>query len=188
MTAYSLTPVERQILAQQHRILAELATDGDPHQDREGHERWAEVLEHGFVSEYDRVFEAIEPELAEDDCKFVLSVLSMFRVTEHGFRNLTPPEREQLGEHAESRVQFSGFDGNEKREIKMMGFVRYLMSHGGWSDLAPRFTDSNSHMPMLDTYTHMLAKFREIRDARGTSFHHASLTVDELQQILDAGA
>ncbi|WP_423465360.1 hypothetical protein ACO229_06690 [Promicromonospora sp. MS192] len=41
-------------------------------------------------------------------------------------------------------------------------------------------------MPMLDVYTRMLAKYREIREARGSSLLHNPLTGDELHRLLDA--
>ncbi|WP_454860726.1 YfbU family protein [Promicromonospora soli] len=142
------------MLAQRHRILAKLATDGDPHGDLKYHERQAEVLVHGFVSEYATAFAVFEDELVQDDCRYVISVLSMFAETEHGFRELSLSERKQLGADAGSRLQFSGFDGNGSREGRMMGFARYQIERGQWSDLAPRFAsfDSNSHMPVLDIY------------------------------------
>src|SRR5690606_38674974 len=94
MTTSPLTTVERLLLAQQHRILAKLVTNDH---DQQHHDRLAEALEQGFVSEYDELFATIEPELSAAECRFVMDVLDMFTVTEHSLAALPPADRAQLG-------------------------------------------------------------------------------------------
>jgi uncharacterized protein len=69
---------QRQMLAQQHEILALLHAD-DEYESRH-HHTMAEVLREGYAGEYDTVFGAIQPEMPRSECKLLWDILDMFRM------------------------------------------------------------------------------------------------------------
>ena len=189
-----LTTVERHQLALLHRILARLVEGDGEDGDFDYQITRAEILESGYVAEYDDVFVAIEPELSRRETGLVMDILDMFTQLELSYSRLSEPERESLGGWAEHAVRFDGFDLNHRLESRLLMFARHLIERGKWQQLTAYFDDQhergNSHHPTIDAYERMLEEFNPIwRDkiraaTGGPSFFE--LTADEIRRVTDA--
>lgn len=187
----SLTLVQRRTLALQHEILTRLDPDGADY-----HQRSIEVLEHGFVTEYDREFYAFSPELSPAETRLVVDVLEMFRVLKASMSGVGPDAVKQIGDYAEHGLTYLGFDHNNTYEGRLSSYAHFLIKEGRWLELADRFDSNhehgNSHMPMLATYEGMLAAFKPIWNERlsnnklGYGDDRYRLTLDELKQVYEA--
>jgi len=191
----SLTVVERQILALQHRILARLVGDDGNREDGDTAYQFdrAAVLESGFSQEYWVEFAGIEPELSKAECGLVMDVLDMFRALHLSVSVL---DADAIPERLRPLLEFSGFDLNDPLEGAMLAYARYLIGQGKWTTLADVFSEDNdhgnSHAALLDAYRRMLAVFtpiwREVIQeghARETTPRFV-LTADELIQVATA--
>lgn len=190
----SLTALERRQLSLLHRILARLVAD-DPNTD-DGDPAYqlkrAEVLERGYVVEYADEFLSIEPELSRRESAFVMDVLDMFTRLEHSYSQLSAADRKSLGEHAQFRLQFRGFDLNDRLEGRLYSYARHLIDEGKWQMMAKYFTDAhdrgNSHGPTFDTYSRMLEEFlpiwkSKVQEMRPDGY---DLSVEEIRRVVDA--
>lgn len=192
----SLSAVERRSFMLQHEILSRLtAGSGDPEVDSQldYHLRMVEVLKSGFATEYDRVFQEIQPELSRREAALVRDILEMFDNLERSLGALTAAERSSLGENADSRLTFSGFDYNDSQEGRLADFARYLIGTGRWAAMAKYFDDQhehgNSHFPVLAPYERMLTVWRPLWQKLLATYggpDNYALTVDELQRVKDA--
>ena len=73
----------------------------------------------------------------------------------------------------------------------MASYVEFLMGDGKWPELRPqldRNDGGNSHSPVLDEYTRMLAEHRRIKANRDRGYHRKAylLSLEELEQIAAA--
>lgn len=188
----SLPKRTRHQLVLLHEVAAALATDESG--EAEHHQRVAEVFRSGYTAEYPDAFVGIDDEVPAFECELVWDILDMFRVLKGTMVDLGPKKLNALDEHAEHALTFRGFDLNDTRESRMLGYVRYLMANDRWDDLAealdPRNDRGNSHSRMLPVYERMLAVFKPIwerlirGDMRGRTGY--TLTADEVAQILEA--
>ena len=192
---HALSFQQRQVLAQQHEILALLHTD-DKYESRH-HHTMAEVLREGYAGEYDRVFSAMPPEMSRSECKLLWDILNMFRVLGASVDRLSADDRAALGDDNEPRLRFGGFDLNDSREGRLLGYVHHLVDTDRWTEIKPRLAEigdnGNSHSPRLPTYERMLAVYKPIfedgaRSERGHSIDAWLLTIDELKQVAKAWA
>ncbi len=193
---HALSFQQRLMLAQQHEILALLQV-GDEYASRH-HQMVAEVLHEGYAGEYDTVFGAMQPELPRSECKLVWDILDMFRMVSASIDRLSADERAALGDDNESRLRFGGFDLNDSREGRLLGYVRHLVDTDRWTEIKPRLAEigdnGNSHSQRLPSYERMLAvcmsihKEDGVRSKRGHSIDAWLLTVDELKQVAEAWA
>jgi uncharacterized protein len=188
----SMRIADRQVLSMLHRILARvLPEDANDVDGDSGYQlRRARVIESGFTGEYWQEVAGFRTELSKRDCGRVLDILDMFRVITFSIRRLEK-EGTTVSEELSHALEFQGFDGNDGLESHMVSYVEFLMSDGRWSELQPqldRNDDGNSHYPVLDTYTRMLAEHRRIKDSRGRGFRREDylLSLDELEQIAAA--
>lgn len=183
----SLSFIERKMLSMLHRISGALEGDDD---DRTHHIISARVLESGFVGEYWREAAGFSTELSSRDSRQVVEILDMFRILAFSLRHL---EEQGVGTTADLHraLKFRGFDHNDPLEGQMASYVRLLMEDERWPELLPDVQASdngNSHMPILNVYTRMLAAFRPIWAPRLRDYGRDSylLTVAELEQIAAA--
>lgn len=193
MTPTSLSVVERRQLAMQHEILALLSAGDEFAPDY--HRRMIKILNEGFTSEYYKTFQMVQPEMTERECTLVHEILEMFTTVERSVAELSKDEQDSLGDHADSALQFRGFDFNNSHEVRVASYARHLTQGDGWTEMAERFDDKhglgNSHMPTLAAYQRMLSVWKSLWDKKLTS--HGGLdkyrfTVDELQQLAAAAA
>jgi uncharacterized protein len=157
----------------------------------------AEVLREGYAGEYDRVFGAMQSEMSRSECKLVWDILDMFRILSASIDRLSADDRAALGDDNERRLRFGGFDLNDSRESRLLGYVRHLIDTDRWTEIKPRLAEigdnGNSHSSYLPTYERILAAYMPIhedsaRGKRGYSIDAWMLTVDELKQVAEAWA
>ncbi|MDM7886571.1 YfbU family protein [Curtobacterium sp. RHCKG23] len=166
-TPDSMTAKERHVLSLLHRILARVlpADANDVDGDAEYQLERAKVLEAGFTQEYWTEYAGIAPELSKRDAKFVMDVLDMFRMIDYSVAELQ--KTDQFDEELVNALRFRGFDHNDPLESKMANYVEFLVGDGRWEERADFLNGperGNSHHPMIDTYSRMLAEYRRIRE------------------------
>lgn len=189
ITPSTLSAVERRRLVLQHEILAHLTDDtGEGHH----HRQMIEVLNNGLTNEYYRMFQMIEPELTLREGSLLVDILQMFTMLELSLSTLTSDELASLGDDAERRLTFRGFDGNDRQESRLSTYAEFLIRDGRWGGLADRFDDKhdrgNSHMPMLAIYQRMLTVWKPLWNRKMSRMGGANdrLSVDDLREILTA--
>jgi uncharacterized protein len=189
---HALSFQQRQMLEQQHEILALLHED---EYESRYHHTMAEVLREGYAGEYDRVFAAMQSEMSRAECKLLWDILDMFRVLSASVDRLSAADRASLGDDNEDRLRFGGFDLNDSREGRLLGYVRHLVGTDRWTEIGPRLADigdnGNSHSQRFPSYERMLTVYMPIhedsaRGKRGHSIDAWLLTVDELRQVAEA--
>jgi uncharacterized protein len=193
---HALSFQQREVLAQQHEIRALLHAD-DEYASRQ-HRTMAEVLRRGYTGEYDTIFGAMQPEMPRSECQFLWDILEMFRTLSVSIDRLSASDRAGLGADNEDQLRFGGFDLNDSRERRLLGYVRYLVDTDRWTEIKPRLAEigdnGNSHSRCLPSYERMLAVYMPIheevsvRGRRGHSIDAGLLTVDELKQVAEAWA
>lgn len=106
------------------------------------------------------IFHDSEP--TEEMLHTTVDILDMWRFLERGYQALSPADKTQVEKEADpfGHVQFRGFDGNG--EAAYIGIARFMI------DKLDRFQEFkgrelNSHLPSLDAYRRMLAKFLPMR-------------------------
>ncbi|MFB9834493.1 YfbU family protein [Actinoallomurus acaciae] len=192
-TPLTLTVVERCHLALQHESLAMLHSDDEHEADY--HRRMVEVLTKGYTGEYYRVFAGISPELSRRDCRLLRDLLDMFCVLKASLDRLDAAEKNSLGEGAEVRLSFQGFDFNDAYESRLANYAQHLIDTDRWQDLAENFDDEhergNSHSPRLATYLRMLESFQpiwsaKVKDSGLSHDDRYALNLNELHTVLAA--
>lgn len=166
-----ITKSNRLILINQYRILASLDKSEANH-----YEELIKILENGYAIFYSQLDEWISDEMPEEEGRFVLEVLDLYRAIEDIKR---ASKDSRLLTHSYS--YFQGFDGNN--ETDHMGFCRFLIETQGkfqeQKQYLLRNDNLNSHMPMIEKYSRML-------DAAKRLPNKWSMNVDEALQVLDA--
>jgi uncharacterized protein YfbU (UPF0304 family) len=187
----SMDFMDRKVLSLLHRILGRLlppdanGDDGDMAYQLDR----AKVLEEGFTGEYWMEAAGFATELSKTDSRRVNDILEMFRILGFSVRRLEE-DGSPLDPDVVSDLSFQGFDGNHALEGQILSYVRFLVEHDRWSELKP-FMDAheggNSHSPMLETYSRMLAAYRRIMESRvrKSGVDAYALSEDELQTIID---
>lgn len=191
--ADSMRIIDRQMLSLLHRILGRVLPEDA--NDVDGNLEYqllrAEILEEGFTGEYWNETAGFRGELSKRDCDRVLDILQMFRTITSSIDRVTK-EGSPVSEALALRLEFGGFDHNDRLEGHMASYVEFLMRDGErWTELRPqleRNDDGNSHLQVLDTYSRMLAEYRRMIDSRERGGDHLDylLSNDELEQIADA--
>jgi hypothetical protein len=170
-----LTEVDRWVLMNQYRILARLDPEG-----LEGdHEKAVTVLEHGYESEYgDLVPWLSEEPMSQEEGRRVLDILDMHRDLLWSYEDL-----EDKSGIERSEVAFLGFDGNN--ETRALGYARFLIDSGRWTELADSADGLNSHMPTMDMYGRMLPVWRRAREnrLRSPAMGRERMSADEIRAI-----
>lgn len=185
----SLTLVERQILALLHRILGRvLPEDANGEDGDEAYQlKLASVLEKGFTAEYSSEFDMLSGELSIAQCGFVVDVLSMFQTVKWSIDDLDEEEG-QLTEREAHALTFHGFDFNDPVEGHMGIYVRHLVTEDRWKEqmtVVHGGEHGNSHVPMREAYSRMLAEYRKLDRQRPTR-RYGRLAKAELAQIAEA--
>ena len=141
---------ERLILANQYRILVRL--------DKENagtYANWQKALEEGYPAAYSQIFDDIYDGLTEEDCEFVVDVMSMYEALQRTFET-----HGQTSDLKQSDVSFPGFDGNN--ETMFMAYARFVQRNEGRFDyLHASSKDLNSHFPSIEVYQRMLEVWRQ---------------------------
>jgi len=157
-----ITPAERILLINQHKILKFL--DPDPYQ-KAYHETQVEIFENGFeVLDYEN--EPVDP-LTEDELDEIYRTLDMFEHLQDSAKALGLLDKDGYSH----RLLFSGYDGNDRVEIKYLSFVDfYIEKLERYTDLAlTKPSYYNSHQPMLKRYRDMYDRYRGLEAPRSKS-------------------
>lgn len=183
----SMTMVDRRILALLHEVLDRV----DPEEEAGDHQRQIRALERGFTDEYGYEFGGLEPELPLSECTLVHDILEMFTILEHCLKQVDEKARAELGDGVR-QLEFSGFDLNDSRESRLLGYARHLIETERWEPLAWHFDNEhergNSHMPRLGLYQRMLTAYRSVvgrkKAAGGYTMEPYRFNVADLREVL----
>lgn len=166
-----LTKKDRLMLINQYKILAALDESEENY-----YLELIEILENGYSIFYSMVDNWVADDMPEEDGKFVLNILDLYRAIEDVKRSTKDKE---ISSH--NYAFFRGFDGNN--ETAHMGFCRFLIeTQGKFQEQKPYLIKNdnlNSHMPMIDKYQRMLDASQQIPDIW-------SMSPEEALQILNA--
>jgi len=164
---------ERLLLINQYRILAALDKSEESH-----YLELIEILERGYSIFYSMIDEWVAEDMPEDEGRFVLEVLDLYRAIDDVKR---ASKDNRLVSHAYG--VFPGFDGNNESEY--LGFCRFLIERQGKFQEQKQYLHKNdgmnSHMPMIGKYRRMLEERKAI-----SSRDSWRLTVEQALKVLDA--
>jgi uncharacterized protein len=170
---------ERFIISNQLKILEALYPD-----EAQYYSQHRTAFEEGYESHYDWAMEHISSvTLKEDVTREIIDTLDMYRAIyfyqrDHGI--------DGLNEYA---LKFSGYDGNDSFESKMMGYARYfvveLKRFKEVLEKQGEHFDFNSHAIMREKYQRMLAIWKGIPAGMKEGERH-KLTIAQLKSILEA--
>ncbi|GAB2879178.1 YfbU family protein [Pseudoduganella ginsengisoli] len=166
-----LSKKDRIFLINQYKILSQLEKENSSH-----YLELIEILEYGYQGFYHKIGDWISDEMPEEDSRFVISILDLYRSIENIKRST---KDEKLLSHP--MATFPGFDGNNESEY--LGFCRFLIDTQGKFQEQEQYLSKNdgmnSHTPMYEKYQRMIAAAEKIN-----SFH--KLTLNDIFSILDA--
>lgn len=166
-----ITKNDRLVLINQYKILANLDKSEADH-----YVELIKILESGYAIFYSQLDEWISDEMPEEDGRFVLEILDLYRAIEDIKR---ASKDSRLLTHAYS--YFHGFDGNNETEY--MGFCRFLIETQNKFQEQKQYLikndNLNSHMPMIEKYRRMLDVAKHLPNKW-------SMSVDEAVRVLDA--
>ncbi|MEB9421054.1 YfbU family protein [Bacillus cereus] len=181
----TLSLKERLILANQYEILSRLTQD-------EYEKKQFENLQNIFASGYSRYYslatEHFSDEVSDEECKFVVDVLSLYSSLYYSRKN----NKEVQDAIDEKDVLFKGFDLNDSTEVKYYSFYKFLVQDlerfVEFKELieSGKIEDYNSHGfgPSMKKLADMVAKRNEI--IRKDDFSRPNeLTVEEINEILN---
>jgi uncharacterized protein len=166
-----ITKRDRLILINQYRILASLNKNEADH-----YQELISILENGYAIFYSQLDEWISDEMPEEEGRFVLEVLDLYRAIEDVKR--ASKDSRLLAHHYSF---FRGFDGNN--ETEHMSFCRFLIETQGKYQEQKQYLlkndNLNSHMPMIEKYSRMLDEAQSLPNKW-------SMNADEALRVLDA--
>jgi uncharacterized protein YfbU (UPF0304 family) len=182
----TLSKRERLILANQYDILSRLAKG---EYEKKEFENLRDIFTSGYTRYYSLATERFEDEVSEEECKFVVDVLDLYRDLYYSREH----SAEAKATINEDDVLFRGFDLNDGIQVKYFSFYKFLVEQlGRYEEIkelikAKKIEDYNSHGfgPSMQKLTAMIAKRKEIinRDDFGRP---DDLTVEEITEILNA--
>lgn len=168
----NLSIKDRLILRNQYQIMKMLDPDSEAH-----YGEFIEILECGYTLFYSEVASSVDSsEVSEGSCKFVLDILSIYRIVEDYKDRLS--EGDEVSTHLHST--FRGFDGNNEAEL--MVFARFLFKQGKFKETSRHKgeTDNfNNHMPTTHIYRAMVDKWKNL----GGEYQ---LSKDQILEVLNA--
>lgn len=182
----SLNQYQRQVLVNQHKILALLSTDDS---DKSYHEMMREIYNSGYEYDYFEYGPYKDDQvLLEEDCKFVYEVINMYDDLYYYWKT-NEEAKENIKEYD---VMFSGFDLNDEHEGKLYSYANFLIKDldkfHDTNDLLKegKIRELNSHGagPGISGYQQMLGKFKEYNSQRLHRDNH-DFTADELKDIIE---
>ena len=142
-----LTDIERLILINQFSIRKAVEKNDD-------YDHLIKILTDGYELFYGDLVSHLSA-VPEDECRFVLDVLDMYRAIDD-YKRANPKDME-VAELPWS--SFPGFDGNN--EAHLLGFAQFLIEdQEKFQEQRERKHETdgfNSHMPTVDIYRRMLA-------------------------------
>ena len=151
----NLSKKDRAFLINQYEILKALNPDSASH-----YEELIEILQTGYKIFYSEIDKYVEDDIPSEKGRLVLDILNFYRSVED-YKHNNPGDKEIEG-HPWSN--FKGFDGNYESEYFV--FTQFLIEkQKKFSEQLAyqKQTDNyNSHAPMLQKYTNMIQKWKEL--------------------------
>lgn len=162
-----LSLVERTILANQYRILAQ--TGGD-----DTNITKAEILEGGFTGHYHQAL-LHDEEISAEICEETNQILNMYRAINAAYTQLTPEEKDGLNiDH----IRFDGFDANGEGHYHYASFM--IEDLDLWQEHAELYLNSHTSFSLV--------KYRKLLEIFDGVYGKPNydLSRDVLQQMVDA--
>lgn len=144
MIPETLTIVERQILANQFRILSKI---GDDSQD---YDTKIEILENGFTEQYFEIFDLNIEEVPLEVCEETTQILHMYKRINDAVATLTEEEKSLFDLE---KIRFSGFDARKVAHYHYMVFL--IDNKGLWPEYKGIYLNSHDEY-QLSKYRRML--------------------------------
>lgn len=164
---------DRLLLINQYKILAALDKSEESH-----YLELIEILERGYSIFYSMIDEWVSEDMPEEEGRFVLEVLDLYRAIEDVKRS-----SKDIRIVSHTHGVFPGFDGNNESEY--LGFCRFIIEKQGKFQEQTQYLQKNdgmnSHMPMVEKYRRMLEEKRAI-----SSPDSWRLNVEQALRVLDA--
>ncbi|MCZ7524323.1 YfbU family protein [Bacillus pacificus] len=181
----TLSKRERLILANQYDILSRLAEEEYKKKDFED---MRDIFTSGYTRYYSLATEHFSDEVNQDECKFVIDVLSLYRDLYYS-RERSEEAKAAIEEKA---VLFKGFDLNDEIESKYYSFYKFIVDQfGRYREIkelmeAGKIESYNSHGfgPSMRKLSAMISKWNEIKD-RDEYNRPDDLTAEEISEILN---
>ena len=170
---------ERFIIVNQLRILEALYPD-----EANSYINQRIAFESGYESHYEWSMESIATEtISEDTSREVIDVLDMFRAFYYYKKS-----NECLKDIDEKSLLFSGYDGNDPVEIRLMEYAKYFINDLGKFKEVLEFKDGNfdfnSNTKKRSKYKRMLSRWLKIDPGMKKGQRHR-LTKEQLIDIID---
>jgi len=173
MRKENLSIVERQILANQFKILSQLAEEGS--HESENFEKKAEILKRGYTYEYSEVFDVYSEEVPLEICEETNEVLNMYRRITNSVARLSNEEKEKLDLES---IKFEGFDANNDSHYH---YAKYMIEYlDKWQEHKDTYLNSHSQFPLM--------KYRKMLPIQEAAFqeNRYELNFEDLQKMIDS--
>ncbi|MGH2666997.1 YfbU family protein [Flavobacterium sp.] len=144
MIPETLSVVERQILANQFRILSKIGNDA------QNYETKIEILENGYTEQYYEVFDLNTEEIPLEICEETTQILLMYRRIEDTIQTLTDKEKKEFDLE---KIKFEGFDSKKDPHYHYMLFMIDNMNM--WPEYKGLYVNSHCEY-QLSKYRRML--------------------------------
>lgn len=175
---------DRLIIANQYEILSRLADDD---YEKKQFENLRDIFVSGYSRYYSLATDFYSDEVSDEECKFVIDVLSLYRDLYYSWLN----DKEAQESISEKDVLFQGFDLNDEIEVKYFSFYKFLVeSLGRFEEIKELIAEQkiegyNSHGfgPSMQKLNNMILKREEIISANNFNDY---LTAKEIAEILKA--
>ena len=169
MKPKTLSIVERQILANQFRILATQDENNN-----ENYETKAEILERGYTGEYDEVFSVYSDEVDYETSRETSEILNMYRRINNAIGMLSAEEKATLNL---SKIEFKGFDANNNSHYHYMSFMIEKLDK--WQEHKGNYINSHSEIPLMN-YKKMLKYQNDVLNN-----NRYDLNIDDLKNLTE---
>jgi uncharacterized protein YfbU (UPF0304 family) len=149
----SLSIIERQILANQFKILSKLSENEDDEYQSKNYLMKHDILVNGYTGEYHQVLEVHSEEISIEVCEETSQILNMYRRINYSIEKLTDEEKQNL---ELDKISFEGFDGNNDDHFGYMNFM--IENLDKWQEYKGKYLNSHSiasirkYRKMLETY------------------------------------
>lgn len=173
MKPESLTIVERQILANQFKILSKLSEE-DSYESKD-YEKKAEIIENGYTGEYSEVFNVHSEEVSAEICYETNEILNMYRRINNAIATLTEDEKINLDLE---KIKFEGFDANNDSHYY---YAKYMIENlDKWQEHKEMHLNSHSQFPLI--------KYKKMLSIQEEAFQENKydLNFNDLQKMINS--
>ena len=138
MIPETLSIVERQLLANQFKILSKITDQ------TEEYEIKIEILENGYTEQYYEIFEVDTEEIPIEICEETSQILNMYRRINNALDMLSEEEKKMLDLE---KIKFEGFDAHNDTHYYYMNFMVKRMNL--WREYKSEHLNSQSPFSLL---------------------------------------